>query len=459
MRNFYYILFLFLTNCTFLGLIPELNQVTNDPKIEAQILEETNLHPFAIWQGLTTSSTTNIKILAKKMDKIYFKVFENEKEIKTINQERVDAGTTDYAVYKLEISKLSINTNYTFQVFKDLQIIDQRNFQTVDLKSKTAKIGVLSCTHDIYRDIQFKMWNDYLKQDPTYTFMIGDNVYADTLLPSKDKIFNFKHATEPMLWKRYVETFNILSYYRIARLVPTLAIWDDHDYGFNNGDQSYPYKKESLKVFETFYGSRSVPQITEKLAGAGYIFNAFDQRFIFSDGRTFRSEPKKIKQMASKTPDKESESHWGKDQTSKILRSMTIEKPTWIIKGDQFFGKYHTFESFEVNHPNDFKNFLAELKKVKSKAFFVSGDRHLNELMKIDSNETGYETYELTSSAMHAAVFPNAWKKNPNPRQIFGASGVHNYSIVEIKSSSPWQMKVLSYGPKMKILYQQDLNF
>lgn len=449
--------FLFLTDCSYLGLSKDINAVGNDVKIEAQRREERELHPFPIIQGLTTESSTEIKLLSKSAEDLTFKVFHNEQEIKTFKTDKTKAGQTNFSVHRLVLSDLKLNTNYTLQVLNGAKILDQRTFQTVDLSMKNPKIGIVSCMNDKYQDVQFTMWNDYLKNAPTYTFMIGDNVYADTLAQAIGKSFVFKFATEDVLWNRYVQTFNTVSYYRAPRLTPTLAIWDDHDYGFNNGDETYPYKKESLKVFETFYGlndkvqaSKVKTPVLEKIGGAGYIFKAFGQSFVFMDNRTFRSEPSKL--------GKDTETHLGTGQVFRIMNSLKDNNPAWFIKGDQFFGAYHKFESYEANHPNDFKRFLQQLKDKKNRVFFVSGDRHLNELMKIENEATGYETFELTSSAIHASIYPNAWKKNPNPRQIHGASGVHNYSMVELKSLKPWTMAVTSYGPKLKVLYQDDLQ-
>jgi alkaline phosphatase D len=482
MKSIFIVLFLFLSNCSYLGLISDLNTPTHDPKIEAQRNEETDLHPFPIIQGLTTEDQTEIKVLSKKNNVLIFKIFQNDVEIKTVKIESINAGETNYIIHRINIYELNKNTNYTLQVLKENTIVDQRNFQTVDLSLSNPKIGVVSCMHDKYKDVQFKMWNDYLNQNTTYTFMIGDNVYADSVLSSDGKVLHFKYASEATLWKRYVETFNTLSYYRSSRLNPTLAMWDDHDYGYNNGDDTYPYKKESLNIFESFFGFKPLvisknkkanlakPPVIEKLGGAGYVFNAFNQKFIFIDNRSFRSAPAK-----KNTKD---ETELGIDQTAKILSSIKPGMPTWLIKGDQFFGGYSNFESFENAHPNDFKNFLNELKKYQAKVFFVSGDRHLSELMRIESSTLGYETYELTSSGIHAAIFPNAWKKTPNPRKMEGASGVYNYSVVDstfipeqtkitgkngIKKDGEsnagiWKLDVKSYGPKMKLLYSADLT-
>lgn len=449
--------FIFMTNCSYLGYVSDLNIPKSDPKIEALRQEEAEIHPFSIMQGFTSADLTDIKVIAKKDLKLAFKVFKNEKEIKSIKIDKVEAGPTGYVIHQLRVTGLELNTNYILQVLNKDQILDQRNFTTVSLDLTNPKIGVVSCLNDKFKDLQFEMWQDYLKHTPNYTFMIGDNVYADNVMGPDGVLLRFKYATADILWKRYIETFNIVSYYRTAHLIPTLGIWDDHDYGHNGGDGSYPYKKEALKIFEAFYGikdlpnkSKSVQRTIEKIGGAGYIFRAFGQSFVFIDARFDKSTPDQLN-----TKD---ESHLGFTQTSKIMNELDKSKSAWLIKGDQFFGAYHQFESFEKNHPNDFKKFLNQIKNKKSKVFFVSGDRHLNEIMKIEKEAVGYDTYELTSSSIHATVYPNSWKKTPNPRQIQGVSGVRNYSMVSLKKDDPWTLQVQTYGPKMKLLFEEELQ-
>lgn len=448
MKIFYPIVFLIFSQCSLVQ--SDLNRITDDKKIDALIIKENEIHPFPIYQGLTTSDFTELRLISTNGKELSFNILEKDKAISNFKTDKSVAGETGYTVYKFSISKLDPSLKYTFQVIENGNILDQRTFKTIDLKKTDVKIGVMSCLDDKFKNRQFMMWNGYLKQDTDYTFLIGDNVYADSLISTVGKVFKFKYAKEETLWQRYVETFRRLSYFRSSRLVPTLAIWDDHDYGFNNGDQTYPYKLNSLKIFNTFFGVEDIKGVTQKLKGAGYIFNGFNQRFVFIDARSFRSE------FSLAKSDKETK--WGFQQTEMIMNSLKEARPTWLIQGDQYFGAYHVFESSEKTHPNDFQKILKSLKEANSKVIFISGDRHLNELMKIDKEVLGYETYELTSSGMHAAVFPNRWKKNPNPRQIEGAAGKPNYSIVEVKSSEPWVMDVETFGPNMNPLFEKELS-
>jgi hypothetical protein len=91
--------------------------------------------------------------------------------------------------------------------------------------------------------------------------------------------------------------------------------------------------------------------------------------------------------------------------------------------------------------------------------FFISGDRHLAELMKIPKSIFGYETYELTTSAIHASVYPSSWDKTPNPNQIEGTAGSWNYVIMDTLSlPGKLGLHLNVFGPNQKILLKKDLE-
>lgn len=420
------------------------------PKDLVEYKKELDLQPYPIMQGLTTDTLSVITVLSPKDDNLDFKVLNaSEQEHTFVERTDVLTARNAYIIHQLKYTKLNPTERYTLQVLKNDKVVDQRVFKTIDLTKKDIKFGVVSCMNDAYVLEQFKMWSNYLTQLPDYTFLIGDNVYADYGMSKeihlKDKVL----AHEAMLWRRYIETWNKLLFYRSSELTPTLAIWDDHDYGINNGDRNFPYKEVSLKVFRSFYPLAET-QVVKQLEGAGFIFEMPSQRFVFVDARTFRS-PEKMRFG-------EVETQWGKDQTDKVIKALQVAKPTWLIQGDQFFGGYHRFESFEGGRPQDFKNVLSLLKQSPSQVFFVSGDRHLSEMMRIEKEILGYETYEITSSAIHARVYPDSWKERPNPRQMHGRSGTMNYSLIDSRMGEKWDITVEAFGPDMEVLYKQDVQ-
>ncbi len=345
-------------------------------------------------------------------------------------------------IEKVHIKNLKPKTDYVFLVKKDGEVLDQRYFKALNLKTKSVRIGVASCMDDRIES-STEMWSSYLNKFLDVNFFIGDNVYADRLDDGSKKT-----ADENQLWLRYAQTWDRLYFYHSSVLSPTYYLWDDHDYGKNDGGADYQNKEVSLSVFKAFHPNEELGGTYKKTVGAGSVFNAFDQKFIFIDARFFRKNG-------------EGE-HWGEKQKKLVFDELKRSKASvnWLIQGDQFFGAYHPFESFEKDNSEEFKRVLRSLKKIGKKVVFVSGDRHLTEVMKIEKKLLGYETFEITSSGIHAKVFPGSFVRSPNPRGEIGKSGVYNFSVLEIEREKiqKGQFKVTSYGAKDWTHYTKELS-
>src|SRR5690606_32127208 len=140
------------------------------------------------------------------------------------------------------------------------------------------------------------------------------------------------------------------------------------------------------------------------------------------------------------------------DQQAWLFTELAGSTPTWLISGDQFFGGYHAYESYEGRHPRSFQAFLRRLKSQSAPVVFLSGDRHLAEIMEIPESLLGFRTFEITTSPIHAKVYDDPWKEFPNPRQIEGVAGVLNYAILETDTTSGFSVRVRLYGPDRRRL-------
>ena len=109
-------------------------------------------------------------------------------------------------------------------------------FFTLNLSSDT-KIGFGSCLDQRYPQ---KIWKSIADENINKFIFLGDNVYGD--VPSGD-------------------TKNLVKAYKLqARRLPRwlndlekLAIWDDHDYGKNDGGSEYKHKQLTQKIFMDFW--------------------------------------------------------------------------------------------------------------------------------------------------------------------------------------------------------------
>lgn len=364
---------------------------------------------YSIMQGMTDETSAQFSLLLPKTVNWQFDVVRRDGAKIQISQTS-DVATRPYstfAAYKLLVEGLELGVPYVLFV-KDAggRVLDQREFNTLDLSQRQVKIGLVSCILDLFhRD---DIWNHLEAQAPEVLMFLGDNVYAD-----RTGWLNKKPADEQQLWERYVITRNRVAFYFKTKLIPVIATWDDHDFGADNGDCTYACKNESKIIFETFFPQMPRPSLTNG-PGIAKKFSAFGADFFFMDGRTFRGEGKRM---------------FG-DNQEKWLLSNVQAKPTMLLNGSVFFGAYTGGESFEGSFGTDFAPFLKKLKSTQGLFSFASGDVHFSEVMDIEPQVLGYKTVEIVSSGMHSYTFPGHEHRFTNKRRRT-STGAHNFVIFE----------------------------
>jgi alkaline phosphatase D len=97
------------------------------------------------------------------------------------------------------------------------------------------RIVFASCnSQDFSQDI----WNAIVARDPAAFVWGGDTIYADNKV---------KVATPEIIQRLYQEQLQDQGYRLLLdkNNIPIFGVTDDHNYGVNNGDKTYPYKTES----------------------------------------------------------------------------------------------------------------------------------------------------------------------------------------------------------------------
>ncbi len=402
--------------------------------------------PVPIMQGVTSGEQSRFAILTPGKDKLTYYV-RWEGGLERLTAEYFSSPGSPGGLDQIEAFHLDPKVKYELLVIgAQAQLWDKRSFRALDLNKRRARLAIASCMDDRYTSEQAKIWPQLLRQKPDAILMIGDNVYVDR------GAFTGGAVNPEFIWLRYRQTRSTLAVFRADPLVPVFAVWDDHDFGKNDGDRTFAYKNESAEVFYTYFPQRKPGPGFERGPGVSSWWTAFGVHVALLDDRSFRS-PDHLD-----VPD---QTHFGPEQEKWLQDHLDASRePVLVVSGDQFFGGYHKFESYEGNQPVSFKQRLEEWKKVKVPLVFVSGDRHLTEILKVPKEALGYPTFELTSSAIHAKVYPNAFKKDPSPNQLAGADGVFNYLIMEIMRADHGflQVDAQSFTLGEKQLYQKTLT-
>ena len=79
---------------------------------------------------------------------------------------------------------------------------------------------------------------------------LGDASYLD--LPGWKNRNTF--VEEPHMRKRFQDTKNEKGYDLMEQTIKIIGVWDDHDYGINDGDRTFPNKNQSREVYLDFIG-------------------------------------------------------------------------------------------------------------------------------------------------------------------------------------------------------------
>ncbi len=249
------------------------------------------------------------------------------------------------------------------------------------LISDEIKIGIGSC---LDQDFPQPIWQPIEEENLDYFIFLGDNVYGDSIF---ENLYKMKRAysKQEKLLPDFLDQTDIF------------AIWDDHDYGKNDGGSDYKYKKLAENLFLDFW---NVPINDVRRSREGIYFSEnkvfFNKKYklIFLDTRYFRSELKGKKGSYQKNND-ESSTILGKEQWTWLEKELNSNFDyLFIFSSIQIIPEDHGFEKWS-NFPNDRTKLLEILEKYKDRTILFSGDRHRSGIYKRNG------IIEITSSSMN----------------------------------------------------------
>jgi alkaline phosphatase D len=281
------------------------------------------------------------------------------------------------------------------------------------VEANSIKLGLGSC---LDQDFPQPIWNSIEKENLNYFIFLGDNVYGDSPDGKLDKL-KYAYKKQESLLPNFLNDINVLS------------IWDDHDYGLNDGGGSYSLKKESQKMFLDFW---EIPNNDMRSSREGIYFSQnktfFNKKFklIFLDTRYFRSPlvGPKGKYLKNISTDSTilgiNQWDWLEKELDEYFDFLIIFSSIQIIPEDHGFEKWGNF-------PNDRNKFFSLLEKNVNKTLLVSGDRHLGGIYKKD----GF--IEITASSLNK---PGSLFFETDKYLLGKTYRQENYGIIEIFENS-----------------------
>lgn len=293
-----------------------------------------------------------------------------------------------------------------------------------------TKIAFGSCHNP--RKKPSPMFKAVLAKQPDVFIFLGDNIYGDT-------------RNMDTLKKKYQELEAVQDFRTLRKSTTLLATWDDHDFGVNDGGNTYPKRTESQKIFLDFFKEpKNSPRRKTPGIHTSYTFGekGTTTQIILLDTRYFRDPlPRKKKSIGS--------ADWyqpSSDTTKTLLGDsqwLWLEKQLQVPADLRIIASSIQLLAFEKgmenwgNVPHEQKRLFNLLRKHNiQNTITISGDVHFAELSKKDIG--GYPFYDLTSSGLTNTH--QAWANLPNSFRIGKSHAIQNAGLIEID----WAKKSLT---------------
>jgi len=236
------------------------------------------------------------------------------------------------------------------------------------------------------------MWQHVIANNPQLWIWLGDIIYADT-------------TDMRALAAHYKRLKTTPDYKKMRAKTQIIGVYDDHDYGVNDGCGDYPLKKSAKKCLMDFL---DVPMNSalRKREGAysSYTFGKGPQRIkvIVMDTRYFRDTLQKdLSKQRRYLPNMDGQM-LGEQQWKWLeneLRSSTANLNI-LCSSVQVIADDHGYEKWG-NFPNERKRLLSLITHTKPKNLLIlSGDRHMAEVSKMQLEGLPYPLYDFTSSGL-----------------------------------------------------------
>jgi len=282
--------------------------------------------------------------------------------------------------------------------------------------SDPFKIAFGSC---LDQDLPQPIWSTIQKDEVNAFIFLGDNVYGDDNSSGELNILQKAYSKQKLKLPSWLSEKDIYS------------IWDDHDYGENDGGNSYKGKKESQELFLNFWG---IPNDDQRYTQEGVYFDhefmadGVRVHLIGLDTRYFRSELDGGFR-SYKVNDNDQATILGTNQWSWLNKTIKKDADLIILMTSiQLLATNHAYEKWSL-FPSERKKMLKLIDGLDTTTIILSGDRHRAGIYKYNN------IYEITASALNR---PSSRKssKETDPLLLHEMYVKENYGLMLIDGGS-----------------------
>lgn len=349
----------------------------------------------------------------------------------------VTAAAADAYIVRPDLSGLRPGSRYWYRMVVEGQTVRPQEppgaFRTAPSvgTQEVVSVGFGSCASYNHDPVQ-PIWNAVAERAPDLFVNLGDNIYADALQPH---VFDFEYQRQR----------GVPNYQRVARDIPQLAIWDNHD--FSALDRSNPLRDAALAAFKRYwanpgYGLRDAPGVFFRLS-----YGAVD--LFCTDGRYHR-DPNIADDVPGKTMLGARQKAWLKDE---LKQSRAVFKVLACGSGwSKNKGPGGDAWSSFLHEREEIFDFIRD--ENVSGVILISGDTHIAELNCIPWSERGgYDLFDFVSSPL-AQLPSQSWlRRSPDIRLRTPYTSGSNFGLLRFEFAGEPTVKADIVDPAARLVW------
>ena len=327
----------------------------------------------------------------------------------------------NYLCAVFHVSGLRPGERYKYEIASENGLTDRFSFKTAPQRSaRRARIAFGSCFLEYWKN-DLTIFDAIGRERPDLFAMIGDNSYC----------FQPDWQSEHTLMLTHLRHRNSPSLRRLIPSVPTVGIWDDHDFGPGDAGGTYALKEGSLRAFQRCWAQASF--------GLPHTPGVFSSVRV-GPAEIFLPDSRYYKHLHGPEILGEAQLNWllsslrASDAPVKIIASPTQVLPEHPVRNE--------WDCFRRDAPGELEAILSFIEDNNIQGVvFLSGDLHMANLVHVGGRERdgsdgsdgkkGPEFWELTSSAL--ANEP--WKEpqmGTDPTLVNEVADQCNFGLVDI---------------------------
>ncbi|WOJ95521.1 alkaline phosphatase D family protein [Congregibacter brevis] len=279
-----------------------------------------------------------------------------------------------------------------------------------------------------------RVWQSIADTQPNLFIFAGDTLY-----PDRDD--DTAALTELRAAYRLLQ--GVPEFAALRSNVPVLSVWDDHDFGRNDGGGNFPWRLESERLFERSWVEMDDPRrerpgiyFSELVGEAGKQLQliVLDTRFFRSVLRS--SDDRGAKGKERYIPDDDAQKTMLGDEQWRWLESQLQQDADLriIVSSVQVLADGHGWEGWRQLPQERERLFDVLRANDTAPVLLLSGDRHVAGFYERDIG-TNTSLVEFTSSALNNPIsFPNRYKtlEEDGPYRLGDLYGEANFGSLDI---------------------------